>query len=561
MKKLLMILSLIILISGTTTYADVDFTIERVGYDSYLDVAYNGEVCVVVGYNGQILTSRDFVNWEYCNLKEYTKRFNHVFWIGEKFIAFASEYIHPDNGSYKQINSVYESLDGDQWYKVEKNESTFAGGEICYVLENGDLAFRTGEVPLTGYDAFAICKDYAYVETVYLPSENYRIKEIDTKGGVALKKYYNIIIAENGEEYVLPEISYFDDYLSVPSKDISYDRKEGFTTELNGIDYIVGEREKYSALNPYIRPTFASDFFTQIYGENGFDYSKTAIRNGFMVRPKENLQQLHLYDANLNLFKVKEFESEVSSFLETENGSYQVELNESEGKTVCYSADFENWSTQMPVTVYDYEKVYETAAQENATQLTKIGMWDLIYDKNTNTNRLLVDGIYSIGLNIPFRLREFYEPGRFLFWEEGDTLYIQDGNVRLSTPKQALYDEIEKVSKSPYIVLNDKVLVFDVPPVLEDDRMLVPMRFVFEQMGAEVEWDQATQTATVLQENDAVAFQINNRSATVNSQAQTMDVPARLINGKTMIPIRFLSENLGYTVEWDEETNMAVISD
>ena len=187
-------------------------------------------------------------------------------------------------------------------------------------------------------------------------------------------------------------------------------------------------------------------------------------------------------------------------------------------------------------------------------------MWDLIYDKNTNTNRLLVDGIYSIGLNIPFRLREWHEPGRFLFWEEGDTLYIQDGNVRLSTPKQALYDEIEKVSKSPYIVLNDKVLVFDVPPVLEDDRMLVPMRFVFEQMGAEVEWDQATQTATVLQENDAVAFQINNRSATVNSQAQTMDVPARLINSKTMIPIRFLSENLGYTVEWDEETNMAIIT-
>ena len=186
----------------------------------------------------------------------------------------------------------------------------------------------------------------------------------------------------------------------------------------------------------------------------------------------------------------------------------------------------------MPVTVYNYEKVYETSAQENATQLTKIGMWDLIYDKNTNTNRLLVDGIYSIGLNIPFRLREWHEPGRFLFWEEGDTLYIQDGNVRLSTPKQALYDEIEKVSKSPYIVLNDKVLVFDVPP----------------------------QTATVLQENDAVAFQINNRSATVNSQAQTMDVPARLINDKTMIPIRFLSENLGYTVEWDEETNMAIIT-
>lgn len=133
--------------------------------------------------------------------------------------------------------------------------------------------------------------------------------------------------------------------------------------------------------------------------------------------------------------------------------------------------------------------------------------------------------------------------------------------VRLFVPTEEVYAALdEQKAKAEYVTLNGELLGFEEMPVREDDRLLVPMRFLFEKMGAEVEWDQATQTATVLQENDAVAFQINNRSATVNSQAQTMDVPARLINDKTMIPIRFLSENLGYTVEWDEETNMAIIT-
>lgn len=52
---------------------------------------------------------------------------------------------------------------------------------------------------------------------------------------------------------------------------------------------------------------------------------------------------------------------------------------------------------------------------------------------------------------------------------------------------------------------------------------------------------------------------IDNTTATVNGAEATMDVPARLVNDKTMVPLRFLSENLGYTVTWDEETNTASI--
>ena len=78
-------------------------------------------------------------------------------------------------------------------------------------------------------------------------------------------------------------------------------------------------------------------------------------------------------------------------------------------------------------------------------------------------------------------------------------------------------------------------------------------------MGAEVDWNDETQTATVTQNNTAIAFAINEADADINGQTVTMDVPAQLINGKTMVPVRFLSENLGYTVEWDDENRIITI--
>ena len=96
---------------------------------------------------------------------------------------------------------------------------------------------------------------------------------------------------------------------------------------------------------------------------------------------------------------------------------------------------------------------------------------------------------------------------------------------------------------------------------LENDFTLVPMRFLFEQMGAEVYWEETSQTATVKKNDDTISFSIDQVSADVNNTEKIMDVPARLINGKTMIPLRFLSEELGYKVEWESETRTVIISD
>jgi hypothetical protein len=123
------------------------------------------------------------------------------------------------------------------------------------------------------------------------------------------------------------------------------------------------------------------------------------------------------------------------------------------------------------------------------------------------------------------------------------------------------YNELKEYAReaSVYVRYEGKTLGFETPPVIEDDRTLIPIRFLFEQMGASVTWDQETQSATVTQNGTAVTFRINDTEADVNGQTVSMDVPAQLINDKTMVPVRFLSEQLGYNVSWDGENRIITI--
>ena len=112
-----------------------------------------------------------------------------------------------------------------------------------------------------------------------------------------------------------------------------------------------------------------------------------------------------------------------------------------------------------------------------------------------------------------------------------------------------------------YVKFDGIYLGFETPPIIENGSTLVPMRFLFEQMGADVEWNGETQTATATLDNTEITFSINNINAEVNNILTTMDVPARLVNGKTIVPLRFLSENMGYTVDWDADSRTAIIQE
>ena len=84
----------------------------------------------------------------------------------------------------------------------------------------------------------------------------------------------------------------------------------------------------------------------------------------------------------------------------------------------------------------------------------------------------------------------------------------------------------------------------DVPPTILSGRTLVPLRAIFEALDADVSWNGTTQTATAAKAGTTVQVSIDDTTAYVNGQKQILDVPAKLIDGRTMVPARFVSESL-----------------
>jgi len=97
-------------------------------------------------------------------------------------------------------------------------------------------------------------------------------------------------------------------------------------------------------------------------------------------------------------------------------------------------------------------------------------------------------------------------------------------------------------------------------PQYINGRVLVPLRGVFEQMGATVDWDQRTRMVTAHRNGSDVQLRIGDRVASVNGSTMNLDVPAMVVNGSTMVPIRFVSEALGAQVGWMEATHLVSIN-
>lgn len=110
------------------------------------------------------------------------------------------------------------------------------------------------------------------------------------------------------------------------------------------------------------------------------------------------------------------------------------------------------------------------------------------------------------------------------------------------------------------VTLDGEKINFDVNPVLIDGRTMVPIRAIFEAMGAVVEWNNDTQSAICTKGDTVVKMTIDSPTIYINDQVSQMDTSPVIINGRTLAPARFVAESFGYTVEWDNENAMAKIT-
>ncbi|MDP4183513.1 MAG: stalk domain-containing protein, partial [Bacillota bacterium] len=110
------------------------------------------------------------------------------------------------------------------------------------------------------------------------------------------------------------------------------------------------------------------------------------------------------------------------------------------------------------------------------------------------------------------------------------------------------------------VIVDGRELSFDVPPTIVSGRTLVPLRVIFEALGAEVRWDPATKTVFGSTADTTVKLTINSRNAFVNGSLIRIDAPAMIIKGRTLVPTRFIAESLGTDVEWKNDTRTVGIT-
>ncbi|MGG3841599.1 stalk domain-containing protein [Anoxybacillus kestanbolensis] len=100
------------------------------------------------------------------------------------------------------------------------------------------------------------------------------------------------------------------------------------------------------------------------------------------------------------------------------------------------------------------------------------------------------------------------------------------------------------------IITNGKALQADVPPIMVQNRILVPFRAIAQSTGANVHWDATTRRVIVQKNKKTIILQVQSRATTINGQSVTLDVPPIIYKGHTFVPVRFVSEALDANVQW-----------
>ena len=222
-----------------------------------------------------------------------------------------------------------------------------------------------------------------------------------------------------------------------------------------------------------------------------------------------------------------------------------------------------------------------------------IGKWTLADDDaiGININRIYDNFIYIDLFAYQFMVRSVVAEGNgdvvtgsyHEIWDDGDDIpkenkifdnYELSGDISLTLKGDEIeldwhYVEDGKASDNKYtlvrngisVTLNGERIDFDQPPVIVNDRTLVPLRAIFEALGATVAWDDNTRTVTAKKDSMFISLAIGSDKLYVNDKEITLDVPAQIVNDRTLVPVRAISESFGCKVDWNGDTRTVIINE
>ncbi len=144
------------------------------------------------------------------------------------------------------------------------------------------------------------------------------------------------------------------------------------------------------------------------------------------------------------------------------------------------------------------------------------------------------------------------------------SVYSPDKTRMLINDPRPTYDEYEKINAEEFVskitvIVNNNKLYPDIEPFETNGRVLIPLRAIFEALSIDVSYDETTSVATATGDDTTVTISENNTTAYVNGVPHTLDVPATIVNGRFVVPVRFVSECFDADVNWDGKRKIVSI--
>lgn len=117
----------------------------------------------------------------------------------------------------------------------------------------------------------------------------------------------------------------------------------------------------------------------------------------------------------------------------------------------------------------------------------------------------------------------------------------------------------QATAAAPRVVVNGRELQMDVQPVIEGGRTLVPLSVISSALAASIDWDETSRTVTVIKDCDRLTLAVGASTAYKNGSPLRLEVPAHILEGRTMVPLSFIGLALGASVDWDAVTGTVFI--
>jgi photosystem II stability/assembly factor-like uncharacterized protein len=516
-----------------TTYAPNE-------YKDYSYVLWDGKGFIILG-DDSTLVSTDGTSWEKINRNGMTD-VNQVIYDGQKYIAAA---IH---------GNLYVSMSASEWSRMEISEDYNNKLEpikfnnvdkdkkdqsIIDSVSVNSISYGKKMYTLIGNSKYIlISKDLNNFNPIESLT-NYALTSITFGNGkfIAVGKCGTILTSEDGFEWAFRKSGTNYSLRKIiwdGSKYVAVGEKGTIITSIDGINWNINDSYKPYYLvdvssNGKINVATGTEG-TIMTSSDGKDWSK--CDSGM----KQTIRSI------------------------TNNGKMFVALAYENGKPfIIISDDGTNWKTTYAPNEYED---YSYSLWDGKSFIILGDDSTLVSADGTSWEKINRNGMADINQVI-------YDGQRYIATAIHGSLSVSTSNEKWTRLEMKYITKIipnvsgeVKVSQTNNVkvLINGAELDFDVNPVIESGRVLVPLRLIFESLGATVTWESKTKTVIAEKNNKRIKLVVDGKEAYLNNEPIKLDVPAGLKNNRTLVPLRFISESLGANVSWEGKTRTVTIT-